>query len=329
METEPEILAHHYTEARLIEKAVEHWHLAGTRAIQRSANLEAIAHLTKGLELIDTLPDTVDRAQKELALRISMGAPLIATKGYAAQEVERTYNRAKQLCKKAGDTAHIFPVLRGLWNCHLVRAELKQATDLARHLLRQAQSEQEPSRLLMAHRALGTTLLFRGQFPIAKEHFEHGIALYDPEQHSSYAVQYGEDPGIICCLYAVWSYGLLGYADQALTQMADTIATVRKLRHPFSEAFTVNFAAVLHQLRREPQEAQRSAEKAVTISTEHGIVQWLAHGIILRGWALAAQGQEEDGISQIHQGMTAWRETGAKLHWPYFLTMLSVRPERS
>jgi predicted ATPase len=166
IETQPELLAHHYTEAGLMAQAVHYWHKAGQRAHQRSANQEAIRHLTKGLELLATFPDTPQHAQRELALHIALGAPLMATKGYAAPEVERTYSRARELCQQQSATAELFPVLWGLWRFYAVRAECKAARELAEQLLTLAQSVQDAALLLEAHLALGTSLSYLGEFGI-------------------------------------------------------------------------------------------------------------------------------------------------------------------
>ena len=139
-ETQPELLAHHYTEAGLIEQAIPYWQKAGQRAIQRSAYVEAISHLTKGLELLKTLPDTPERAQQELTCKLPWALPLMATKGYAAPEVEKAYTRARELCQQVGETPQLFPVLWGLWVFYLMRGELQTARELGEQLLSLAQS---------------------------------------------------------------------------------------------------------------------------------------------------------------------------------------------
>ncbi len=157
-ETQPELLAHHYTEAGLIEQAIPYWQQAGQRAVERSANVEAISHLTKGLELLTTLPDTPERAQQELILQVALGVPLMATKGFAAPEVGTIYRRARELCQHVGETPQLFPVLWGLWAFYVVRAELETAYELGEQCLRLAQNVQDPALLLEAHCALETTL---------------------------------------------------------------------------------------------------------------------------------------------------------------------------
>ncbi len=322
-ETQPELLAHHYTEAGLVAQAIPYWQQAGQRAVQRSANIEAVGHLTNGLELLKTLPDTPERAQQELTLQNTLGVSLRATKGYAAREVEQTYKRALELCQQMGETPQLFPVLYGLFAVYLVRPEHKAAHELAERLLSVAQRQQDTALLLEAHRALGQTLLHLGEFVLAREHLEQGIALYDPQKHRSHAFAYAGDPGVICLDNAPIALWHLGYPDQAVKKSHEAITLAREISHLFSLAHALWFAAMLHQYRREGQAAQKQAEAAMTLSTEQGFVFWLAGGTIFRGWALAEQGQGEEGIAQVRQGMITWRATGADRFRPYFLALLA------
>src|SRR5262249_22143925 len=155
VQTQPELLAHHYTEAGLIKQAIPYWHQAGQNAVRRSANVEAVSHLTKGLEVLKTLPDTPERTQQELNLQVILGPTLIATKGWAAPEVEQAYIRAQELCQQEGEIAQIFPVLWGLWVFYLVREELRKAYELGEQLLTLAQRAQDPAFFLETCGALG------------------------------------------------------------------------------------------------------------------------------------------------------------------------------
>ena len=194
VETQPELVAHHYTEAGLSEQAIPYWQQAGQRASQRSAHVEAISHLTKGLELLKTLPDTPERAQQELTLQIALSTPLMATKGFAASEVEQAYARARELCQQVGETPQLFPVLDGLCAFYTIRGDIQTGHELAEQLLRLAQCMQDPVLLVSAHRALGTTWHILGEFTLARTHLEQSLALYDPQRHRSYGFVY--DPGV-------------------------------------------------------------------------------------------------------------------------------------
>src|SRR5438094_1018788 len=182
-EGQPELLAYHYTEAGLIAQAVGYWHRAGQRAIERSAHVEAMRHLRTGLALLATLPETPEHVQREVAMLIALGVSQIATQGFAADEVGETYTYARQLCDHLDDPQQLFPLLRGLWNYYLVRAEYQTAHALGEQLLTLAQQVQDAAMLCAAHRALGTTLYNLGTVADAHTHFTQGIALYDPQQH--------------------------------------------------------------------------------------------------------------------------------------------------
>ncbi len=322
-EMQPELLGRHFTEAGLVKQAIPYWQKAGKVAIRRSANVEAIGHLTRGLELLRTLPDTPERMEQKLELLIAMGGPLIATKGCAAQEVEQVYARALELCQQMGETPQLFPALRGLWNYFLQRGKLQRAHELGKQLLSLAWREQIPSLLLGAHRALGTTLYFQGNFAQALEHLEQGTALYAPQQHHSLAFLYGEDPGLVCQLYAAWTLWHLGYPDQALKKVKKALNLAQELSHPHSLAFALNWTASVHQLRREGKAAKERSEAAITISTEQGFSERLIMGTICRGWALAERGQLEEGIAQMRQGIADWQAIRGELALPMHLSMLA------
>ena len=322
-ETQPELLAHHYTEAALYEPAVAYWQRAGQRALARSAYLEAINHVTIGIELLKTLPETPEHTQQALTLHIALGAALLVTKGHAAPEVERAYAQAHALCQQVGETLQLAPVLFGLWRFYLVRSQLHTARELGEALLRLAQRTDDPALAVIAPYALGSTWLWLGALPAARQHLEEGIAHYTPDQHHALIFRMGQYPGVAYRANAVHPLWLLGYSDQALARLHDTLALAHELSHPNSLASTRYWAAFDSQLRRDVQAVHEHAEAAVALSTEQGFPLWLAGGTSLRGWALAMQGQGEEGMAQVCQGIAAWRATGAVLHVPYFCTLLA------
>ena len=322
-ETQPELLAQHYTEAGLIAPAIPHWQRAGQRAIQRSANVEAIGHLTKGLELLKTLPDTPERTQLELDLQIALGPVLMNTKGPAAPEVERAYARARELCQQVGETPQLFPMLWGLWYFHNGRAAHQTAQELGEQLLSLAQHIQDSAFLVVAHRALGNTLYHLGELTGARAHLEQGMALYDPQQHRSLAFLYGQDLAVICRAWDALALWLLGYPDQALQRIHEALTLAREMAHLSSLAYALDWAAMLHRFRREVEAAQERAAAAITLSTEQGFALYLAWGRIVRGWTLAEQGQGAEGIAQICQGLAASRAAGIQAVLPYHLALLA------
>ncbi len=322
-EIQPELLAHHYTEAGLIAQAIPYWQQAGQRAIERSAHSEAISHLTTGLELLKTLPDTPERAQQELMLQIALGAPLVATKSYGAPEVESVYTRARALCQQMGETPQLFPVVLGLWAFYFVRAEFKTAREFAEQLLTLAQRLQTPLFLVAAHEALGASHLWLGEFTPARVHLEQGIRLYNPQRRRSHAFRAVQDPGVACLSWLALALWCLGYPDQAQKRVHEAVALAQELAHPYSLAFALSHVAVLLQKCREEHATQKWAESAIALCTEQGFPFFAAVGTILRGWALAVQGQGEEGIAQIHQGLAVYRPTESGINWPQFLLYLA------
>jgi class 3 adenylate cyclase/predicted ATPase len=323
-EAQPELLAHHYTEAGLTEQAVAYWYKAGQRASERSAHVEAIAHLRQGLGLLKTLPESPQHTQQELLLHIALGASLLAVKGFAASEVGETYTRARQLCEHLDNPQQLFPVVRGLWSYYLVRAELQTAHALGEQLLDFAQQVRDVSMLVASRRALGTTLYALGAPAAAQTHFAQGIALYDSQQHRASAFLYGEDSGVICHIYAAWTLWYLGSPDQALARSQEAVTLAQQVAHPLSLSFVLSHTALFHQLRREVSAVQEHAEAAIRVAQEQGFPQWIAAGSLMCGWGLAQQaGQTKERIEQLTQGLRAFRATGAVINQSYFLALLA------
>jgi predicted ATPase len=322
-ETQPDLLAHHYTEAGLSAQAIHYWQRAGQRAIERSTHLEAIAHLSKGLEVLGTLPDTPERAQQELDLQITLGAALSATKSWAAPEAGRAYARARALCQQIGETPQLFTVLRGLWAFYVVRAEYQTALELGEQCFALAHSLQDPSLLLEAHHTHWDTLFFVGEVVAAHAHMEEGAALYDSQQHRSHTVIYEEDPEV--CRLDVRAHVLwhLGYPDQALRSIHSALTLARDIAHPYSLAHALGMATWLYQCRREVRLTQEHAEAVMTFSDAQGFPYWAAWGTLLRGWVLTEQGQGKEAIAQLHQGLAAYQATGAEVCLPFGLALLA------
>jgi predicted ATPase len=321
--TQPELLAHHLTEAGHHAQAVEYWQRAGESAVARSAHLEAISHCTTGLEVLRTLPETAERIQQELLLQTTLGSALMITKGFAAPEVEHAYTQARALCQRVGETPQRFAVLRGLWQFYNGRGEYQTARELGEQCRHLAQQGQDTAYLLEAHHTLWTTRLLLGELPLARAHLEQGLALYDPQQHRALAFLYGHDPGVCCRSVAAVALWVLGYPDQALWQQHAAHTLAQELAHPPSLAFTRMLAAIAYQLRREAHAAHEQAEALISLATEQGFALFLAIGGILRGGALTALGQRGEQIGQIRQELAAVRETGTALWVPYFLGLLA------
>jgi class 3 adenylate cyclase/predicted ATPase/ribosomal protein L40E len=316
-------LAHHYSCSGSSLKALEYLQLAAQQAIERSANTEAINHLTAAVHLLNTLPDTPQRDREELALQMMLGPVLIATKGNAALEVGVVYKRALQLGRKSGEDARLFPVLFGLRSFHLIRGELQPAFELAQQLVSLAESVQDSGLLVEAHLAQGNSLFLFGKLIPALEHMERGISLYDPQTHHVHAFLYGLDPGVFCLARTAWLLELLGHSDQASKRMAEALALAHRQSHAFSLAVALLHALSVFDLRREWPALQQQAEAAIAVCREQGFASILAQATMWRGYALAQQGQTEEGIALMRGGLDAQLATGASLFRPLFLCFLA------
>ena len=321
VETQPEILAHHYTEAGNAERAIISWHRASRRAVARSAHLEAIGHLTRALELLAAFPDTPDRARQELALQVALGTPLTAAKGFAAPEVERAYARARELCLQVGDTPQLFAVLVRLATLYLSRTDYTAARALSEQCLELAEAAQYPAFLLAAHTGLGQTLYMMGELLPARAHLERAIALYDPRKHGPLSAMHPAGVGALC--FVAWVLWECGYPDQGMARINQALCVAEQLAEPFNLALALNAAALLHQLRREGPAAQARAEATIRLASEHGFPVPLAGGTAWRGWALAAQGRVEEGIAQMRRSLDLERAAGQQALRTQILALLA------
>jgi len=320
---QPELLAQHYTEAGLAEQAVGYWYKAGQRAHERSAHVEAIGHLRKGLAIFTTLPDTLEHHQQELNVQVTLGRVLMATKGVGAPDTGAAYHRARELCQKVGETPQVFPVLGGLVIFYINRGEPQTARELGAQMLSLAQRVRDPAALANAHILLGNTLYFLRAWDVARTHLEQGIAFYNAQQPRTQGFLTETHQGVfglIRLAQVLWS---LGYPDQALERSREALTLARELAHPASVASALLFAAEVHMYRREGQSTYEQAEAAFELAREHGFAFRVAQATILRGWTLVEQGQGETGIAQMRQGLAAFRATGAELARSYYPALLA------
>jgi predicted ATPase/DNA-binding winged helix-turn-helix (wHTH) protein len=316
-------LAGHFERGRDPERALSYHTQAGTQALTRCAYQEAINHLTTGMTLLEALPATPARTRQELALLVILGPALIVTKGQASTDVERVYTRAYELSQHGPDPSQLFSILRGLWIFYAASSQFQTASEVGNQLFAQAQHAHDPALLLEAHRVLAPTCFFLGELAAAREHAEHGMALYTPHQHHTLALRYGQDSGVVCLAFAAWALWHLGYPDQALRRSYEALALARRVSHPHSLALAHYFTAAVHQFRHEVQAVQTQAAAAHALSTAHGFAWYAANSAVQQGWVLAAQGQGEAGLARMIQGLGDYETTGASLHRPYFLALVA------
>jgi class 3 adenylate cyclase/predicted ATPase len=323
VESQPELVAHHYSEAGVPHKAVHYWLQAGRHGLKRSANVEAVHQLTRGLALLSELAAGRDRNQLELALQGTLGRALAATKGRGSEEVYRAFARARELCLELGAGPQVFPVSFGLWLFFMVRAESKATLELAPGLLRVAQEAGDPGMLLEAHLAVGYTAFWQSDYGAARSNLQKTLSLYNAAEHRTHAFVYGQDPAAAAQVFDAWSLWLLGYADQAAEAVERALTLAERTRHPFTLSGVLWQAAVLRHELGDPDACYDLADRAVVMATEQHFASQAAAGVIMRGAAQVQRGQIEDGLAHIQQGVEAFRASGAVVTVPHHLGVLA------
>jgi predicted ATPase len=304
-------------------KPVHYHHLAAQQAMQRSGYQEVIAHLGRGLELLQRSPESVRDAEQELGMQVALGTALKATKGFAALDAEQAYVRGLELCRRLGQPPQLFPVLYSLYELYEFRGAFQRARELGEQLLHLASHWREAALILGSHEILACTTFHLGAFGQVLEHTERGLTLYDTQHHQRLTALYGKDLGVACRYWSALALWFLGYPDRARQQMQEALALATELAHPYSMAMALDPASFLAQFHRQGDATQQWVERALGIAAVHGFRRHAALGQILRGWAQSAAGQAAAGIPQICQGMNAYRELGMAMEEPYFLPLLA------
>jgi class 3 adenylate cyclase/predicted ATPase len=326
-EAHPELLAHHYTEAGLTRQAVAFWKLAGQRAAARSANLETEQHLRQAIRLLAAAPDGGHWQRDELDLLLSLAPVLVATKGYAAPEVQATYARALALCRELKDSSQLFNALRGLCQSQLLQAQYDAARKLTEDLLALADEEGNAAHRLAAEITLGVIDLFQGRFAEASERLQRCAGPLDRDARRAYALREGLDLGVVALAFWGRALWFLGYPDRALQCSQDALALAQDRVTSLSVAQAMGMMAVVQQARRDLPATREWVAKTIEYSTEQSNPYWAALAGILKGWLLAQQGQAEVAIQQIESSLADYEVTGSCLGKSWFLLLLAEARE--
>jgi len=328
VESEPEEIARHCEAGGLIEQAISYYQRAAELAMKRSANWEAVGHLTRGIGLLGKLPECPERDEQELVLQVSLGAPLVAAKGWGTREAKRAYARARELCEWIGEAPQLFQVVRGLVTFYVAQAELEAAHGLCERLLRLAGGEPDPSARVVAHQHMAIVLYFKGDLSAALEHYERGSSLNDPPEDRSLPFLYGEDLGVSIRIWMAWDLWLLGYPDKARGTGHAAVELGVKAAHPFSHAYALLWTSIVHVMRREHERARELAEAAIAISEEQGFAFLLGGSRLIRGWARfdprRADAEIEQAIVEFRQGLDQLSKVDNRVCAPQILGYLAA-----
>jgi serine/threonine protein kinase/tetratricopeptide (TPR) repeat protein len=323
VETHPELLAHHFTEAGLTEKAIDFWFKAGQRSRERSAVCEAIGHLTKGLALLGTLEETPERDNRELLFLTALAPAYIAARGYAAPEVGPTLLRALELCRRIGDSQQMFGIMLGMWEWRIVRGDLRVCVDLAADGMALAEGRNDPGMLMEALFMPGVTMFYRAQFAGARACYEKAVADYDDRERTKFWTAHtGHNASVTHRCYLALALWHLGYPDQALKVDRESRELARMIGHAFSLCHAVDFAAFLCHYCRLGTDVQSTAEEEMAIAIEQGFPFWHALGTLHKGAGLLLQGRRDESLPLLLKGFSAFRATGAEVRVPSYLGML-------
>jgi predicted ATPase len=372
VQSEPEVLAHHFSEAAETRKGVSYWLKAGLRARARSAEIEAIAHLTQGLELLQTLDESLDRDELEVPFQAQIGTAYLMTRGYAAPEVGPYFRRARDLCENLATAAEaepnvqdagepteflgdssigsppdltvrsggidgspsnntkakqlrsqLFAVMWGRWAWHVVRGEFRLCMGLAAEAMELAGKLGDPGITMEALFTPGLTMLYRADFTGSRDHCGKAIAEFDDRDRTAFwAGHTGQNSGVTHRCYLSIALWHLGYPDQALAMNREMVAVARAVKHPFSLAYAMHHSGWLHQHCRLGADTQAAGDEEIQIATEQRFAFWHATGMLYRGAGLLQQGQLEQALPSLLQGLDAYRATGAGLALPFYLSIL-------
>ena len=321
---EPEALARHFSEAQQPDRALGYWFEAGTRAAERSANLEAIGHFTRALETLQRLPESAERDRQELAIQTAVGTPLIAVHGYAGAETGVAFSRARVLGERLGDARALFATLSGEWAFYFVRGDHLMMREVAEEARRTAKAMRDEALDLVAYRCEGLNALYFGEFERARTAFEAILRIYDPVRHRPPPVHYIHDPKFYALAYLPVIYWILGYPDQARTWQAAALEYTAGLAQAvLATHVRIWGGAGLAELLLDAAEVRTYADAIIELADQHNLVYFRLGGQILKGWAMARQEAMDTGLELMRRSATERRAVGATWWQIRYLCMLA------
>jgi class 3 adenylate cyclase/tetratricopeptide (TPR) repeat protein len=331
--TQPQVLAFHCTEAGLPEKALAHWIRAGQQALKKSAMLEAISCLRKGLELFGGIPEGKWRNERELELQLALGSALIATKGYVAPETIDSFSRARDLCKQLNQSRQLVSVMHGQWVQAIMCNELVSARQQAADLLELGERTGDDYWRWTGHRLLGTTCFPMGDFVEGHKNFERSLSLHQalgagrdaPPKDDAHAARLMalDEAHVLELAYDSWTLLYLGHLDQARRCRDEALRHAHNHSRAYTLAHAANGRAFIELMVGSPRAALAELQQLETLTGGHEIMYYSAMGAVFRGWCLAAIGAPHEGITLIKQGIRAYRAMGALLYVPSLLKFLA------
>jgi predicted ATPase len=329
-ESQPELLAHHCTEAGLIEKAAALWGKAGQRSLARSAFVEATAQLNRALTQIATLPGTAALRREQTKLQVGLANTLMHTKGQAATETKASFDQARSLMERVEalgeapeDPLALFSVLYGFWITNFVAFNGDIVRDLGAQFLALAEKEGTTVPLMIGHRLMGISLAHTGDIAEGLTHYDRAIALYDPVKHRPLAVQFGQDARVTALSWRSLALWLLGYPEAALADKDHALNDAREIGQAAALMVALTNTTWASFYCGNYAEAGAQADELVALADKKGALQWKALGMMNQGCVLTLTGKASNAIQMIRSGITAYRSTGGTLFMPLYLSTLA------
>ena len=327
---EPELLAHHFSQAGLAEAAIEWWGKAGQRSLERSALVEAVEQFTRALDHIAALPATPALRRDQIKFQVALITPLMHLKGHAAPETKAAVERSRLLIEQAealgepvGDPLLLFSVLFAFWGANLVAFNGDVCLDLAAQFLALAEKQGTIIPLMVGHRIMGVSQASTGVFAEARAHYDQAIALYDPIEHRPLATRFSVDVGVGLLCYRSWTLWVLGYPHSALADIDHALKLAREIAQAPTLMHALAFTSLIPILCGNYAGAGTLLKELDALAEEKGALYWKAWGSISRGWLSALSGKAADAVQTITAGLAAYRSTGAKIYVPLYLSFLA------
>jgi len=329
-ETRPEILAHHCTEAGLIEKAAGLWGKAGLQSQARSALVEAAEQLARALAQIAALPGTAALRREQIKLQVALANALMHTNGYAAPKTKASLDQAHSLIEQAEalgeppeDPLLLFSVLYGFWVANYVAFNGDAVRNLAAQFMALAEKQGATVLLMNGHRLMGMSLMSTGDIPKGRAHLDRAIALYDPAVHRPLATHFGQDVGVTILSYRPLALWLLGYPEAALADTEQALKDAREIGRAATLMYTLAHAPLTLIHCGNYATASMQSDELVALADGKGAALWKALGMMNQGCVLALTGEASNAVQMITSGITAFRSTGSTMFMPRYLSYLA------
>lgn len=321
MELQPELMAQHLTAAGMMADAVPHWLSAGLIAISKSANEEAITHLTNGLNCLKVTEENSERDKQELLLRAMLGVAQFTARGYGSVELGENYENALTLALRVGDTPYKSPAMFGVWAYHLMRVNHAKASEVFTEAIEQARETGIPHEMTAALAAATTSSIFQGDAQACINYSESSWKLYDTSTHSDLVALFGQDVGLWCADFGSWGVWLDGRSEEADRRYGEANRLARELGHPLSLASGLVHASLLYSMAGDVERTLEYADETIGVCEEVGIPARLVEAYVMKGWALTKNGDVDEGIALTQRGMDGWRGAGAEIARPWWLAL--------